>query len=219
MGGEIVVFKRLWFWGLILLVVLSFSAVWAVEEVQPPYSFDVTAEGYAQVMFDQGYNLYQEGRKEEAIQFFIEAVSTKPNFIKAWKWLARTYQEEGMYDEAIWAWGKVLELAPDDKQAAYFKEKCENYKKYGKAAWDSFEEGIVAYQNGDYFSAIPLFEEAIRNNPEFDKAYYFLGAALIKVEDYHRAVWAFEKYLAFHPDDEKAQYFLKVAQKGAANLQ
>ncbi len=211
--------KRILLWGLFLGLVLGFSASWAVEEVQPPYSFDVTAEGYAQVMFDQGYNLYQEGRKEEAIQFFIEAVSTKPNFIKAWKWLARTYQEEGMYDEAIWAWGKVLELVPDDKQAAYFKEKCENYKKYGKAVWDNFEEGIVAYQNGDYFAAIPLFEEAIRNNSKFAKAYYFLGAALIKVGDYHRAVWAFEKYLVFHPDDEKAQYWLKVARKGAANLQ
>ena len=49
---------------------------------QPIYSFDVTTEGYAQVMFDQGYNLYQAGRKEEAIQFFVEAVTAKPNFTK-----------------------------------------------------------------------------------------------------------------------------------------
>lgn len=187
----------------------------AVDFEQPVYSFDVPAEGYAQVMFDQGYNLYQVGRKEEAIQFFVEAVTTKPNFTKAWFWLARTYQEEGMIDEAIWAWQKVLGLEPDNSQAKYFLEKCQNWKKYGKDAWDSYEQGYLKFENQDYPTAIELFRQAISLNPNMDKAYYWLGVTYFEIEDYHNAIWALEKYLSLQPNDKTAQYWLKEARARA----
>jgi len=182
---------------------------------QPIYGFDVTSEGYAQVMFDQGYNLYQAGRKEEAIQFFVEAVITKPNFTKAWFWLARTYQEEGMIDEAIWAWRKVVELEPDNAQAKYFLEKCENWKKYGKEAWDNYEQGYLKFESKDYPAAIELFRQAISLNPNLDKAYYWLGMTYFETKDYHNAVRALEKYLSLRPDDKTAQYWLKEAKSRA----
>jgi len=199
-----------------LLFLLSFVPLaQSADFDQPIYSFDVPAEGYAQVMFDQGYNLYQEGRKEEAIQFFVEAVTTKPNFTKAWFWLARTYQEEAMIDEAIWAWKKVVQLEPDNTQAKYFLEKCENWKKYGKDAWESYEQGYLKFESKDYPTAIELFRQAISLNPNLDKVYYWLGITYFETKDYHNAVWALEKYLSLQPNDKNAQYWLKEAKARA----
>lgn len=199
--------------GILILILwgIGMSPTFAVDTETPLYSFDVSAEGYAQVMFDQGYNLYQVGRKAEAIQFFIEAVTTKPNFTKAWLWLARTYQEEEMLDEAIWAWKKVVELEPENPQAQYFLKKCENWKKYGKEAWERYEKGIIAYENKEYYDAIELFKMAIEANKQFDKPYYWLGITNYKVGDYLNAVWALERYLQFQPNDTKAQYWLREA--------
>ncbi len=203
---------------LILGIILG---MWAQTSfaLDTPYSFDVSAEGYAQVMFDQGYNLYQAGRKSEAVQFFIEAVTTKPNFVKAWFWLARTYQEEGLLDEAIWAWKKVVELEPENTQARYFLKKCQNWKQYGKESWESYERGIVAFEAKEYFDAIEFFQKAIAANSNFDKPYYWLGIAHYQVGDYHNAVWALEKYLLFKPNDSTAQYWLKEARNLLKKLQ
>ncbi len=195
------------------MVLLWVSFTWADGEAPffVPYSIDVPEEGYAQVMFDQGYNLYQAGRKTEAIQFFIEAVTTKPDFTKAWFWLARTYQEEDMYDEAIWAWEKVVQLDPQNAQAKYFLKKVRNWKQYGKDAWENYERGIVALERGEPYDAIEYLKRAIEANPKFDKAYYWLGIANFRTGDYYNAVWALEKYVALQPNDANGQYWLKEA--------
>ncbi|MBC7217580.1 MAG: tetratricopeptide repeat protein [Candidatus Caldatribacterium sp.] len=196
----------------VLAVFFLAPLAWGDGEVSfVPYSIDVPEEGYAQVMFDQGYNLYQAGRKTEAIQFFIEAVTTKPDFTKAWFWLARTYQEEDMYDEAIWAWEKVLQLEPENKEARYFLKKVQNWKQYGKEAWENYERGIVALEKKEEYDAIEYFKKAIEANPKFDRAYYWLGIANFRTGDYHNAVWALEKYLALRPGDKNGEYWLREA--------
>ncbi len=199
---------------IILLLFLFSGMAFALDTVEIDYGDQSTIEGYAQTMFDQGYNLYQAGRYNDAIQFFIEATTTKPNFTKAWYWLARTYQENNMVDEAIWAWKKVLQLEPDNAQAQYFLNKMQNWKLYGKEAWETYEQAQNAYLQGQYVPAIQLFETVIRENPNFDAAYYWLGISQLKNGDYAAAVRSLEKYLTMKPQDKNAQYWLNQAKKG-----
>ncbi|MDI3543359.1 MAG: hypothetical protein PWP57_964 [Candidatus Atribacteria bacterium] len=199
----------------ILLLFFSLSGmVFALDTVEIDYGDPNTAEGYAQTMFDQGYNLYQVGRYDDAVQFFIDSITAKPDFVKAWYWLARTYQETNMVDEAIWAWQKVIQLEPDNAQAQYFLKKMQNWKLYGKEAWEAYEQAQNAYLQGQYTSAIQLFETAIKENPNFDAAYYWLGISQLKNGDYAAATRSLEKYLTLQPQDKNAQYWLNQAKKG-----
>jgi len=199
----------------IFFIILLFSAVGlAVDTVEIDYGDQATVEGYAQTMFDQGYNLYQAGRYGDAIQFFIDATTSKPDFTKAWYWLARTYQEQNMIDEAIWAWKKVVSLDPNNTHAQYFLNKMENWKIYGKDAWEAYEQAQNAYMQGQYVPAIQLFNIAIKANPGLDAAYYWLGISQLKNGDSAAAVKSLEQYLTLQPNDKNAQYWLNQAKKG-----
>jgi len=200
--------------GIFLLFFSLSGMVFALDPVEIDYGDQNAVEGYAQTMFDQGYNLYQAGRYDDAVQFFIDAITVKPDLAKAWYWLARTYQETNMVDEAIWAWQKVIQLEPDNTQAQYFLKKMQNWKLYGKEAWEAYEQAQNAYLQGQYTPAIQLFETAIQENPNFDAAYYWLGISQLKNGDHAAATRSLEKYLTMQPQDKNAQYWLNQAKKG-----
>lgn len=195
------------------VICLMAGTGFAQSDVLPSAGPDASAEGYAQTMFDQGYNLYQTGRTEEAIQFFMEAVSTMPQFTKAWFWLARTYMEQNLVDEAIWAWRKVVELDPTDTQSAYFLRKVQNWKIYGKTAWETYEQGQIAYQQENYSQAVVHFREAIQANPTFEQAWYWRGISSLKLGDRADAVQSLERVLALNPNNADAQYWLSQARR------
>jgi len=197
-----------------LMLFLFSGIVFALDTVEIDYGDRATVEGYAQTMFDQGYNLYQAGRYGDAIQFFIDATTAKPDFDKAWYWLARTYQEQNMIDEAIWAWKKVINLDPNNTHAQYFLNKMVNWNQYGKEAWEAYEQAQNAYLQGQYLPAIQLFNTAIKANPGLEVAYYWLGISQLKNGDFATAVKSLEKYLTFQPKDKNAQYWLNQAKKG-----
>lgn len=207
-------FNMIFLLSLFLLFFVFSGLVYALDTGEIEYGDQNTIEGYAQTMFDQGYNLYQAGRYGDAIQFFIDATSAKPDFVKAWYWLARTYQENNMVDEAIWAWRKVIQLDPSNTQAQYFFKKMQNWKLYGKEAWEIYEQAQNAYLQNQFIPAIQLFEAAIRENPNLEVAYYWLGISQLKNGDYAAAVKSLEKYLTLQPQDKNAQYWLNQAKKG-----
>jgi tetratricopeptide (TPR) repeat protein len=68
----------------------------------------------AEDYFYQGLDLYSEGRPEEAIAAYRQAIEADPNYTDALHGLARTYQDLNRFDEAIEISQRLAELDPDD---------------------------------------------------------------------------------------------------------
>lgn len=79
--------------------------------------------GYASSMsskddlYDRATDLFGDGKPEEAIAVYREALAIDPEFADAWHGLGMALSELGRHDEAIEAGKRLCELSPDDTLA------------------------------------------------------------------------------------------------------
>jgi superkiller protein 3 len=79
--------------------------------------------GYASSMsskddlYDRATDLFGDGKAEEAIAVYREALAADPEFADAWHGLGMALSELGRHDEAIEAGKRLCELSPDDTLA------------------------------------------------------------------------------------------------------
>jgi tetratricopeptide (TPR) repeat protein len=64
--------------------------------------------------YDRGVDLFAEGKYEEAIVAYNEALSSDPGFVDALHGLAMAYAEKGDLEAAISAAKRATEASPDD---------------------------------------------------------------------------------------------------------
>ena len=65
-------------------------------------------------LYDAAIDLFGEGKLEEAIARYREALALAPDFVDGWHGLAMAYNELGRHADAIEAGKKLCELSPDD---------------------------------------------------------------------------------------------------------
>jgi len=65
-------------------------------------------------LYDGAIDLFGEGKLEEAVAKYKEAIALDPGFADAWHGLAMAYNELGQHQGAIEAGKKLCELTPDD---------------------------------------------------------------------------------------------------------
>src|SRR2546427_4833383 len=64
-------------------------------------------------LYDAAVDLFGEGKLEEAVAKYREALALDPGYVDAWHGLAMAFNELGRHPEAIEAGEKVCELPPD----------------------------------------------------------------------------------------------------------
>ena len=65
-------------------------------------------------LYDDAVDLFGDGKLDEAIGKYREAIALDPGYVDAWHGLAMAYNELGRHPEAIEAGKKLCELTPDD---------------------------------------------------------------------------------------------------------
>jgi len=65
-------------------------------------------------LYDDAVDLVAEGRTEEAVARYREAIALDQGFADAWQGLALALQDLGRPEEAIEAGKRLCELSPDD---------------------------------------------------------------------------------------------------------
>lgn len=66
-------------------------------------------------LYDQAVDCVAEGRLDDAISKYKEALSLAPTFADAWEGLSMAYADKEMWAEAIETAKKVVELTPDEQ--------------------------------------------------------------------------------------------------------
>ena len=65
--------------------------------------------------FDQAVDCVVEGKVDEAIAKYHQALALDPNYADAWEGLSMAYADKAMWAEAIAAAKKATELNPDEQ--------------------------------------------------------------------------------------------------------
>lgn len=65
-------------------------------------------------LYDEAVDLFGDGKLEEAVAKYREALAIDPGFVDAWHGMAMAHNELGQHAQAIEAGKKLCELTPDD---------------------------------------------------------------------------------------------------------
>jgi len=65
-------------------------------------------------LYDEAVDLFGDGKLDEAVAKYREALVLDPGYVDAWHGLAMAFNELGRHQEAIEAGKKLCELTPDD---------------------------------------------------------------------------------------------------------
>lgn len=160
-----------------------------------------------------GYSAYQREDYDICISYLQKAVEVNPTMAEAYYWLGRVFYEEDRVNDSLSSWKKVLELDPYYPRAQYFFNKVKDSIKYGKKAYEHYESGYNLYEQRLFEKAIYEYRQAVRYNPDFSSAYYWLGRIYYERGNYQEAANNWKEVLRLEPENKKAEYWLKEAEK------
>ena len=144
-----------------------------------------------QKLIASGWDLFEEGKYEEALKKFNKAVELNPNYSEPYKGLGTSYRWLKNYDKAVYNLNKAININPDDDGTYVVL-------------------GFSLQQLGKFEEAIKQLNKAIEINPNNDRAHRILGAVYIDNGDYEYALSSLERAKELDkPDPYIYFYFAK----------
>jgi tetratricopeptide (TPR) repeat protein len=162
----------------------------------------------------------QEGRTEDAIPLFEQALKASPNNLIALDNLASAYRQQKRWDEARRVLDHALSVSPDNPEANYslgmvYAQTNDNQRAYeylqrALQARPEYPEalnnlGVLYLHMARRDDAVKSFEECMRTAPEFDQAYLNLARVYALEGDRDRAREVLQALLSRHPDHAVAK--------------
>lgn len=173
-------------------------------------------QNLAHAYYRLGYNSYENGDYEQSLIYFLNSIREYPDLIDSNYWAARVFYEADDLENSLYYWRRVLELDYHYPKAQYFYDKVEASLKYGKEAYNWYEQGYNEYEKKNYSRAIDSYRQAVRLNPKFADAYYWLGRVYFDSGEYQQAISNYKQVLILEPGNTKAAYWVKEAERRLA---
>ena len=130
---------------------------------------------------NQGLQLFQQGKVDEAIVQYRRALAIRPDFPEALSNLGLALDAKGNDVEALADLDKALTLKPGD-------------------AVTESNRGLAFYHEGKYDDSIAAYRQAISFNARFPQAYNGMGAALLAAGKPDEAIAAYHEALRLQPN-------------------
>ena len=173
-----------------------------------------------------GTVLESEGRIDEALSHYEDAVRLKPDHAEAHNNLGNTLYKKGRTDAAINEYRQAIRLKPDyaiaygnlgtalgatgrnDEAMKQLQESIRLDPRDGRAHYNF---GIVLYKNNQADASIRDLREAVRLLPDYPNARINLGIALGSTGRLDEAIDQFQEAIRLKPDDPNARNHLARA--------
>jgi Tfp pilus assembly protein PilF len=184
--------------------------------------------------FNEGVELSNANKNDEAVAKFNEVIAAMPNCAECYANIGTVQTKAQKYDEAEAAFKKALEVKPDFADAYNGLANLYNtQKKFDLAAEASkkamelsaatpggaagaaaaggasanavFNQGVILWNAQKFAEARAQFEQAVKLDPNLAEAHYWLGMAMLNAGDMAGAKPKFEAYLKLAPTGQYAE--------------
>jgi protein O-mannosyl-transferase len=195
------------------------------------HAVSVTTDNY-RAQGNLGHALAAEGRLDEAIQHYSEAVRIRPGYAEAHNNLGLALARQGRIEEAIPHYTEALRLLPDYFEAqsnlgaalagsgryadaiTHFSIAVRLQPDHAQARHNlvraHYEFGRALAERGEVDSAIQQFLEALRLDPTNADVHYDLGVMFVRKGDLRAAINRFEEALRIDANHQDARRALDV---------
>lgn len=152
--------------------------------------------------FETAEDLFNQGKYEEAINYYDKVILIESEFSKAWLSKGLALQNLGKNEEAIICYDKCIEINP-------------------RNSWPWNNKGSALINLGKYDEAIGFLEKSIEIAPKNSLPWSNKGIALRHLGKFEDAIECFDKCIELHPRDsfnwaEKGQSLLCLYKYGDA---
>ncbi len=174
-------------------------------------------------LFDEGVAASGAKDHDAALAKFSEAASMRADCYACYMNMGSTYREKKETEKAEAAYKKAAELKPDDAQpilamadlynalgrrdeAAAMATKAASMgaASGGGSAQDSYNQGVILWNAGKIAEAKAQFEAAVKIDPNYAEANYWVGMANLNGGNMPEAIKYFENYLKLAPSGPMA---------------
>jgi tetratricopeptide (TPR) repeat protein len=188
----------------VILVALIFcaraqTAHWRNSESLWTHTLACTSDNLV-AHLDLGEALVDQGRVDEAIGQFQQALQIRPGYAETYYNLGNALLQQGRVDEAIGQFQQALQIRPDYADA-------------------DFNLGVALGRKGNMDEAITHFQQALQLKPDDTDARLALGNTLLQQGRADEAMVHFQKAVQIEPDNVEAHITLGSAllQQGHVN--
>ena len=173
-----------------------------------------------------GSLLAQEGRLEEAIEHFRQALRYKPGYPEAHFFLGHTFDKQGRLEEAVLEYQNALRFKPMQEQTHIFlaitlakQKKLEKAVSHYLAALKLNPESAVTHNNlariyhtlGQFDAAVEHYNSALQVNPTLAIAHNNLGILLLQRGSLAEGETHLREALRFKPGNPETEFNLALA--------
>jgi predicted O-linked N-acetylglucosamine transferase (SPINDLY family) len=193
----------------------------AIDLIRRAIAREPSAEGQN----DLGIALNADGKADDAISSYRQALALRPGYIEAYNNLGNALGQQGHLDEAIAVYRQAIALRPNlpeshsnlgnalkqkqqlDEAIAAYRQAIALRPAYAEA-W--YNLGIALGDRGQFDQAIEAYRRAIALRPNYTAAHNNLGSALKDKGRTDEAVAVFRRAIALSPDLPEAHYNLGI---------
>ncbi len=138
---------------------------------------------------DLGFALLQQGRVDDAVFHFQQALQIRPGYADSWFNLGNALLQQGRVDDAMVHFQQALQIRPGYADA-------------------HFNLGVALVRKGNVDEAIAQFQQAVEIEPDDAEARLALGNALLQQGRVDEAMVYFRTARQIEPDDAEAHLAL-----------